>query len=85
MFIFKTSKKRIMKIYLVSKKVGDTLFTAQDGYVEIVQINERNPYPIITETRSNYGLDGKYFDGDKHPTAFNSREEFDAYWAKVKE
>jgi hypothetical protein len=78
-----------MKVYLVSKKVGDTLFTAHDGYVEIVQINEIHPYPIMTETGSktgtNYGLDGKYFDGDKHPTAFNSREEFDEYWAQVKE
>jgi hypothetical protein len=74
-----------MKIDLSSKKVGDTVFTALDGKCKVIEINSSHQYSVMTETKSNYMFDGRYFDGDRHPTCFNSREEFDAYWAQVKE
>jgi len=80
----KLPKQEIMKIDLSKKQVGDTLFTAHDGWDEITEISKGHLYPIMTETRSNFGLDGRYCHSDRHPTAFNSREEFDEYWAQVK-
>ena len=74
-----------MKIDLTKKQVGDMVFTAQDGWVEIAEINNNNPYPIMTERLTDYTLNGLYCLCDKHPTCFNSRKEFDAYWAQVKE
>jgi hypothetical protein len=74
-----------MKIDLTKKQVGDKVFTALDGWDEITEIKNDRPYPIMTETRSDYTMSGLYCSADKHPTCFNSREEFDAYWAQVKE
>jgi hypothetical protein len=74
-----------MKIDLSKKQIGDMVFTAHGGWVEIVEIYKKYNYPILTKTQNDYNMEGKYFDKDKHPTAFNSREEFDAYWAQVKE
>jgi len=73
-----------MKIDLSKKQVGDKVFTAHDGYDEITDIKNDYTYSIMTSTRSNYTISGLYFVGDRHPTAFNSREEFDEYWAQVK-
>ena len=70
-----------MKIDLSKKQVGDKVFTVQDGYVEVTFICKR----AVFVNDMHYFINGFYFDRDKHPTAFNSREEFDAYWKQVKE
>ena len=74
-----------MKIDLSKKQVGDKVFTAHDGWAKITEIYNYQSYPIMTERLTDYTLNGLCFDRDKHPTAFNSREEFDEYWAQVKE
>jgi hypothetical protein len=70
-----------MKIDLSKKQAGDKVFTAHDGCVEVVIVGEKT----IHVNSSHYLFDGRHWRTDKHPTAFNSREEFDAYWAQVKE
>jgi hypothetical protein len=71
-------------IDLSNKKVGDIVFTALDGKCKVIQIDSSHPYSVMTENKSNYMYNGRFHDDDKHPTCFNSREEFDAYWAQVK-
>jgi hypothetical protein len=70
-----------MKIDLSKKQAGDKVFTASEGYVEIVLVGEKT----IHVFSSHYLFDGRHWQTDKHPTAFNSREEFDEYWAQIKE
>jgi hypothetical protein len=74
-----------MKIDLSSKKAGDTVFTALDGKCKVIEINSSHSYSVMTETMSNYMYNGRFHNDDKHPTCFNSREEFDEYWSQVKE
>jgi len=74
-----------MKIDLSKKQVGDNVFTTHGGEVKVVEIHEKYHYPLLITTQYDYDMEGKYLSRDKHPTAFNSREEFDAYWAQVKE
>jgi hypothetical protein len=74
-----------MKIDLSKKQVGDMVFTTHGGEIKVVEIHEKYNYPLLTTTRYDYNMEGKYLDSDKHPTCFNSREEFDEYWAQVKE
>jgi hypothetical protein len=74
-----------MKIDLSKKQVGDMVFTALDGTCKVIAIDSHHPYSVMTENQSDYMYNGRFHVDDKHPTAFNSREEFDEYWAQVKE
>lgn len=58
-----------MKSDLSKVKVGDKIWTIQNGWTEVIQINEETDYPIGTEEDS-YTLDGKNTIFEKHPSAF---------------
>jgi hypothetical protein len=70
-----------MKIDISKKQVGEQLFTAPDGYVEVTFMGIN----AVFVNDMHYYKNGKHWQTDKHPTAFNSREEFDEYWKQVKE
>jgi hypothetical protein len=71
-----------MKIDISKKKLGDKVFTTHDGENEVLIAKQ----DLITIGADHYTYDGRrWLRRDKHPTAFNSREEFDEYWAQVKE
>jgi hypothetical protein len=58
-----------MKVDLSKVKVGDKIWTIEDGWTKVVDIDLDSKYPI--ETRNNtYALDGKVNVDDKHPSAF---------------
>jgi hypothetical protein len=58
-----------MKSDLSKVKVGDKIWTIEDGWTKVVDINLDYTYPI--ETRNNtYELDGKVNKADKYPSAF---------------
>jgi hypothetical protein len=58
-----------MKSDLSKVKVGDKIWTIEDGWTKVVDINLDYTYPI--ETRNNtYELDGKVNKDDKYPSAF---------------
>jgi len=49
-------------------KVGDTIYTIQEGKTIVINIL-KGDYPIFTKDNS-YTLDGKYHDSDKLPSAW---------------
>lgn len=51
-------------------KVGDKVFSIQEGWTEIVRISEDIDYPIILPNDQDYTLDGKLYGLDKHPSLF---------------
>jgi hypothetical protein len=74
-----------MKIDLSKKQAGDKVFTAHDGWDVIASIRVLFRTSYWCESGKIFKENGKLYPTDKHPTAFNSREEFEAYWAQVKE
>lgn len=58
-----------MKSDLSKVKVGDKIWTIQSGWTEVIQINKKTDYPIITE-EDYYTFDGKSTIFEKHPSAF---------------
>lgn len=54
-------------------KVGDLVFSLQDGWETIVGILDDAKYPILTR-RSFWQLDGKYNEEDLAPTLFTEEE-----------
>jgi len=57
-----------MKSDLSKVKAGDSIWTIQEGWVNVINISNLS-YPIETKSKS-YGLDGKYLHTNKHPSAF---------------
>jgi hypothetical protein len=58
-----------MKVDLSKVRLGDRIWTIEEGWTKVVDIDLDSKYPI--ETRNNtYALDGKVNVGDKHPSAF---------------
>ncbi len=58
-----------MKSDLSKVKVGDEIFTIENGWTKVIDIENNDKYPI--ETKDNtYALDGKRLKGDKYPSAF---------------
>ena len=54
-------------------KVGDTIWTIQNGYTFAIQISKLSNYPIKVKSGNHvdsYSMDGKYSINDKYPTAF---------------
>jgi hypothetical protein len=74
-----------MKIDLSKKQAGEKVFTSHDGWDVITAIRVQFVAAYWCESGKIFNVNGKRYPTDKHPTAFNSREEFDAYWAQVKE
>ena len=58
-----------MKSDLSNVKVGDKIWTIQEGWTEVKEIDERNFAPIITKNGSYY-TDGHWVIRDKYPRAF---------------
>ena len=50
-------------------KVGDWIWTIQDGWIKIIAVTDGGDFPILTDF-SHYSLDGKHSIDDKHPSAF---------------
>lgn len=51
-------------------KVGDKVFSIQEGWTEIVRISEGIEYPIMLQNDTAYTLDGKYVYTDQYPSLF---------------
>jgi hypothetical protein len=58
-----------MKSDLSKVKVGDRIFTIEEGWVNVISIDDTDKYPIETENYT-YTIDGKVNIGDKYPSAF---------------
>jgi len=59
-----------MKSDLSKLKVGDSIWTIQEGNTKVVDIVKNDDYPIKTKKGSGLTLDGKYFNTDLYPSAF---------------
>jgi hypothetical protein len=57
-----------MKSDLSKVKVGDKIWTIQNGWTKVVNVNT-DSFPIQTEG-SCFTIDGKRWKNDKYPTAF---------------
>lgn len=58
-----------MKSDLSKVKVGDKIWTIEDGWTNVISIERDEDYPIYTKNNT-YTFDGKVNIGDKHPSAF---------------
>ena len=84
-----------MKSDLSKVKVGDKIWTIQQGWTEVIGIEDGETYPIKTAT-STYMLNGKHYKENKYPSAFTEypfkeqpiekdtivwyRDQNDSYW-----
>ena len=59
--------------------VGDACFSVANGIVEIEDIVSML-YPIHTSDSEYYDISGRYLPSDKHPSLFNSFQQFMDYW-----
>ena len=55
---------------LSSVKVGDDIWTIYHGWTKVINIASDVIYPILTEGRYLYTLDGKHHINAKYPSAF---------------
>jgi hypothetical protein len=58
-----------MKVDLSKVKVGDRIWTIEDGWQEVVDIDLSDKYPIETQYNT-YTIDGKAGTSNKYPSAF---------------
>jgi hypothetical protein len=59
-----------MKVDLSKVKIGDKIWTIQEGWTEVKIINQKYNFPITTSNANKYQFDGKRFNDDRHPSAF---------------
>lgn len=59
-----------MKSDLSKVKVGDKIWTIQEGWTNVYTITKYFEYPISTKKGYTYTLDGKSHTDDIHPSAF---------------
>jgi len=59
-----------MKSDLSKVKVGDKIWTIQDGWIEVIKIENEEPYFVIDTEYETYTIDGKSRIKDKYPSAF---------------
>jgi hypothetical protein len=60
-----------MKSDLSKVKIGDKIWTIQEGWVKVVRIGSfTENYPIMTQCGTAFNLNGKWALDDKHPSAF---------------
>lgn len=75
-----------MKSDLSKVKVGDRIWTIQDGWVKVKNVNHSSYYPIFAGN-SSFTLDGREVECNAHPSAFTfnpfEQQPFDGYWAMV--
>lgn len=58
-----------MKSDLSKVKVGDKIWTIQEGWIEVKRIDTSEIFSIKTEFNS-YTIDGKNYSDDKYPSVF---------------
>jgi len=58
-----------MKSDLSKVKVGDKIWTIENGWTNVINTEKTDKYPIETENYT-YSIDGKVKIGDKYPSAF---------------
>jgi hypothetical protein len=58
-----------MKSDLSKVKVGDKIWTIEDGWTKVINVECLDTYPIVTE-KNTYTFDGKMETDDKYPSAF---------------
>ena len=54
-------------------KVGDKVWTIQDGDTEVISIDLADPHPIMVGRNLCYKADGRHFVDDKNPSLFWSK------------
>lgn len=54
-------------------KVGDKVWTVQEGDTEVISIDLADPHPIMVERSLCYKADGRHFADDKTPSLFWSK------------
>ena len=60
-----------MESNLSKVKVGDKIWTIQEGWTKVIRIESISTnYPIMTQQGSSYTIDGKREVHDKYPSAF---------------
>jgi hypothetical protein len=59
-----------MKVDLSKVKVGGRIWTIQKGWVQVISIDNDEPYYVIDTENETYTIDGKSKRGDKYPSAF---------------
>jgi len=63
-------KEQLKLADLSNVKVGDTIWTIQEGNIEVVEIKRNtNHYHIVGQNKS-YTFDGRLLNTDKYPSAF---------------
>lgn len=59
-----------MKSDLSKVKVGDKIWTIQEGWTNVKKIDGDSEYPIQTTQIEEYTINGKLYSDDKYPSAF---------------
>ena len=54
-------------------KVGDKVWTVQEGSTTVTAVSPLLSYPISTSRYKGYTADGRQYEGDKHPSLFWSK------------
>lgn len=81
--------RKILKLADLSNvKIGDTIWTIQNGFVKVIMINPTETYSIVTNIDS-YTIKGFMFKKDKFPSAFTKNpfkeKDFKERWMMVSE
>lgn len=74
-----------MKSDLSKVKVGDSIFTIQNGWVRVKEVTDGVTYPILA-WGVTYTIEGKLCGTDACPCAFTHNpfeSQFEGYWAMV--
>ena len=66
----RSQEEEKMNSDLSKVKVGDFIWTIKSGWTKIVEINKVFHYPIITEDKCGYTLQGFFRYNDQYPSAF---------------
>ena len=51
-------------------KVGDNVWTIQNGWEKVIEITTSDIYPVVT-AGDNYTEEGRLYNGAKHPSLFS--------------
>lgn len=82
-------KKEILKLADLSNiKIGDSIWTIQNGFTKVIKINPKHTYSIVTNI-GRYTIEGFISINDKFPSAFTKNpfkeKDFKERWMMVSE
>lgn len=66
-------------------KVGDKCFSVSNDIVEIEDTFKYGIYAVSVPTGESFTGHGRFWESDKHPSLFNSFQQFLDYWAWEKD